>query len=96
LDEIPQLWNVLTGDMSLVGPRPIVYDEVEKYGSDYGYYISVRPGITGLWQTSGRSTLTYDERVKLDRRYVESWNLMLELRILLRTFRCFVDSDGAY
>ena len=96
LDELPQLWNVLTGRMSLVGPRPIVAAEAEKYGSDFGYYLAVKPGLTGLWQTSGRSTLTYDERVALDRVYVETWSLLSDLRILLRTFTRIVNSDDAY
>ena len=96
LDELPQLWNVLTGRMSLVGPRPIVAAEAEKYGNDFGYYLAVKPGLTGLWQTSGRSTLTYDERVALDRRYVENWSLARDFRILLRTFTRIVNSDDAY
>ena len=96
LDELPQLWNVLTGRMSLVGPRPIVAAEAEKYGSDFACYLAVKPGLTGLWQTSGRSTLTYDERVALDRLYVETWSLSGDLRILLRTFTRIVNSDDAY
>ncbi len=96
LDELPQLWNVLTGRMSLVGPRPIVAAEAEKYGADFAYYLAVKPGVTGLWQASGRSTLTYDERVALDRRYVEEWSLLGDLRILFRTFTKVVNSDGAY
>jgi lipopolysaccharide/colanic/teichoic acid biosynthesis glycosyltransferase len=96
LDELPQIWNVLTGRMSLVGPRPIVAAEVEKYRSDFAYYIAVKPGVTGLWQSSGRSTLTYDERVALDRKYVENWSLWLDLKILVRTVRCVVNSDGAF
>lgn len=96
LDELPQIWNVLVGDMTLVGPRPIVHEEVEKYGSDYAYYASVKPGVTGLWQTSGRSSLSYAERVALDRFYVENWNFWLELKILVRTIRSVASSDGAY
>lgn len=96
LDELPQLWNVLTGRMSLVGPRPIVAAEAEKYGTDFGYYLAVKPGLTGLWQTSGRSTLSYDERVALDRAYVENWSLGGDLRILLRTFTRIANSDDAY
>ncbi len=96
LDELPQLWNVLTGRMSLVGPRPIVAAEAEKYGSDFVYYLAVKPGLTGLWQTSGRSTLTYDERVALDRSYVENWSLGRDIRILLRTITRIVNSDDAY
>ncbi len=96
LDELPQLWNVLTGRMSLVGPRPIVAAEAEKYGSDFASYLAVKPGLTGLWQISGRSTLTYDERVALDKRYVENWSLSGDIRILLRTFTRIVNSDDAY
>src|ERR1700677_2884002 len=70
LDELPQVWNVLSGEMSLVGPRPIVAAEVEKYADSFEYYCRVKPGVTGLWQVSGRSKLSYDERVSLDRRYV--------------------------
>lgn len=96
LDELPQLWNVLTGRMSLVGPRPIVAAEAEKYGSDFHYYLAVKPGLAGLWQASGRSTLTYDERVALDRRYVETWSLMGDTRLILRTMTQVVNADGAY
>ena len=96
LDEFPQLWNVLTGRMSLIGPRPIVAAEAEKYRDDFAYYLAVKPGITGLWQTSGRSTLTYDERVALDRHYVENWCLLNDTRILLRTFTKIVNSEEAY
>lgn len=96
LDELPQLWNVLIGEMSLVGPRPIVYDEVDKYAEDFVYYASVKPGITGLWQTSGRSTLTYAERVALDRFYVENWSFWFEIKILFRTIRTVLSTDGAY
>ena len=82
--------------MSLVGPRPIVAAEVEKYGVDFAYYSSVKPGITGLWQASGRSTLSYPERVSLDRYYVENWSLWLEFQILLRTIRAVAQANGAY
>jgi lipopolysaccharide/colanic/teichoic acid biosynthesis glycosyltransferase len=96
LDELPQLWNVLTGRMSLVGPRPIVAAEAEKYGRDFAYYIAVKPGIAGLWQASGRSTLSYDERVSLDRRYVEEWSFWGDYRILIKTLTKVVNSHGAY
>ena len=96
LDELPQVWNVLTGRMSLVGPRPIVAAEAEKYGRSFGHYLAVKPGITGLWQTSGRSTLTYAERVALDRYYVENWSLWLDVKILFRTVGKVANSDGAY
>lgn len=96
LDELPQLWNVLTGRMSLVGPRPIVAAEAEKYASDFGYYLAVKPGLAGLWQASGRSTLTYDERVALDRRYVETWSLGGDIELIFRTVTKVVNADGAY
>ncbi len=96
LDELPQIWNVVTGKMSLVGPRPIVAAEAEKYGAQFPYYLSVKPGITGLWQTSGRSKLSYDERVGLDRRYVETWSIWGDLRILFRTIGKVANSDGAF
>lgn len=96
LDELPQIWNVLTGRMSLVGPRPIVAAEVERYADQFGYYLAVKPGITGMWQTSGRSTLTYNERVALDRCYMESWTLWLDVKILFRTIGKVANSDGAY
>ena len=96
LDELPQLWNVLTGRMTLVGPRPIVAAEAEKYGADFSYYLAVMPGITGLWQTSGRSMLSYDDRVALDRRYVEEWSIGRDISILLKTITKVANSDGAY
>ena len=96
LDELPQLWNVFTGQMTLVGPRPIVAAEVEKYGDGFSYYCRVKPGLTGLWQVSGRSELTYPQRVALDCDYVEHWSLGHDFVILLRTFRSVVNQDGAY
>ncbi len=96
LDELPQVWNVLRGDMSLVGPRPIVAAEVEKYAGCFEYYCRVKPGVTGLWQVSGRSKLTYDERVALDRRYVLGWSLFADMKILVSTFKSVANRDGAY
>jgi len=95
LDELPQLWNVIKGEMSLVGPRPIVAAEVGRYGEAIEAYYAVRPGMTGLWQVSGRSQTTYAERVKLDRQYVEEWSLKLDTAIFLRTFRSVVTAKGA-
>ena len=92
LDELPQLWNVLLGDLSLVGPRPIVWDEVEKYQGGFDLYMKVRPGVTGLWQISGRSDTTYADRVRLDAYYVRNWSVWFDIYILLKTpgevFRC--------
>jgi Undecaprenyl-phosphate galactose phosphotransferase WbaP len=96
LDELPQLWNVLAGHMSLVGPRPIVAAEVEKYADSFECYCRVKPGLTGLWQVSGRSALTYDERVALDCDYVNKWALSRDLKILLKTFRAVLKQNGAY
>lgn len=96
LDELPQVWNVITGKMSLVGPRPIVAAEVEKYGQYFDYYTRVKPGVTGLWQVSGRSKLSYDARVKLDSDYVLNWSLLRDSRILLATVKSVVNRDGAY
>jgi lipopolysaccharide/colanic/teichoic acid biosynthesis glycosyltransferase len=96
MDELPQVWNVLTGKMSLVGPRPIVAAEVEKYKDSFSFYCRVKPGLTGLWQVSGRSKLTYDERVALDRDYVEHWSLRRDLMILAKTIPSVVNQDGAY
>jgi exopolysaccharide production protein ExoY len=85
LDELPQLWNVLVGDMSLVGPRPIIESEAPRYAGDLCYYLSVRPGLTGLWQVSGRSSCTYSERVSLDVKYAKEWNVWLDIVIIART-----------
>jgi Undecaprenyl-phosphate galactose phosphotransferase WbaP len=96
IDELPQLWNVLRGEMSLVGPRPIVDAEVVKYGRYYGVYKSVRPGITGLWQVSGRNDTTYDERLQYDEFYVRNWSPWLDMHILARTVSALCFSKGAY
>lgn len=96
LDELPQLWNVLVGDMSLVGPRPIVKAEIAKYGERFFFYSCAKPGVTGLWQVSGRSRLSYDERTQLDERYVRQWRITFDLIILLRTVRMVFLADGAY
>jgi len=96
LDELPQLWNVLRGEMSLIGPRPIIADEVPKYGEYYRIFSSVRPGMSGLWQVSGRSDTDYDERVALDVFYIQSWSLWLDLHILLKTFGVVLLGKGAY
>ena len=96
LDELPQAWNVIRGQMSMVGPRPIVAAEVEKYGRFFELYCRVKPGVTGLWQVSGRSKLSYQERVELDADYVERWSLLRDLWILLATFKSVVNRDGAY
>ena len=96
LDELPQLWNVLKGDMSLVGPRPIVDAEVSRYGTVYGMYKRIRPGISGFWQVSGRSSTSYEERVRLDAYYVHNWSVWLDLVILARTVQSVLRRRGAY
>jgi Undecaprenyl-phosphate galactose phosphotransferase WbaP len=95
LDELPQVWNVLRGEMSLIGPRPIVRDEIQRYGDSAGLYLAVKPGLTGLWQVSGRNKTTYPERVALDSYYVRNWCLWLDLYIFARTFRAVATGDGA-
>ena len=79
LDELPQLWNVLRGEMSLVGPRPIVGDEIERYAETYRLYTRVLPGLTGLWQVSGRNNISYPARVNLDAYYVRNWSVWLDI-----------------
>ena len=96
IDELPQLWNVLKGDMSLVGPRPIIAAELERYGNYAKYYLAVRPGITGLWQISGRNDISYRERIRLDVRYVISWTLLSDIIILFRTVSVVLGRKGAY
>ncbi len=96
LDELPQLWNVLLGQMSLVGPRPIVDAEIPKYGEVYALYQRLKPGISGFWQVSGRSDTSYAARVKLDAYYVHNWSVWLDIVILVRTVRSVVLGRGAY
>jgi exopolysaccharide biosynthesis polyprenyl glycosylphosphotransferase len=96
LDEVPQLLNVIRGDMSLVGPRPPLPEEVQQYGTDVRRRLLVKPGLTGLWQVSGRSDLTWEEAVRLDLRYVENWSLTLDAMILWRTMFAVVRGSGAY
>lgn len=95
LDELPQLWNVLRGEMNLVGPRPITEKELVKYGRYHQHYTSIKPGITGLWQVSGRNNTTYERRVDLDVHYVENRTVWLDLWILLRTVKVLITRDGA-
>ena len=96
LDELPQLFNVLKGDMSLVGPRPIVEAEVPLYGQHFAYYDLFRPGITGLWQVSGRSDIAFDRRVLFDRDYASAWSCLLDFKILTWTIPAVVTMRGAY
>lgn len=96
LDELPQIWNVLKGDMSLVGPRPIINAELERYGNQVSYYLEARPGITGLWQVSGRNNVSYDTRVHLDAWYVKNWSFFNDIVILFKTVKVLINGDGAY
>ncbi len=96
LDELPQLFNVLKGNMTLVGPRPIVDDEIERYGDVYLEYKEVKPGITGLWQVSGRNNTTYEQRVSYDRYYVTNWSVWMDLWILMRTIPVALRGHGAF
>ena len=95
LDELPQVFNVLKGEMSLVGPRPIVRAEVEKYGENIREYYMVRPGITGMWQTSGRSDTTYEERVAMDTWYVRNWSVWIDMKYLVKTFGCIIGKQSS-
>ena len=96
LDELPQLWNVLRGEMSLVGPRMITAPELEKYGDARELLLAVRPGLTGSWQVSGRQTVGYEQRVRMDIVYISTWSLMSDIRILLKTPLAVFKAHGAY
>jgi lipopolysaccharide/colanic/teichoic acid biosynthesis glycosyltransferase len=96
MDELPQCWNVLKGEMSVVGPRPPLVREVEAYDTPHLARLKGKPGITGLWQVSGRSDLTFEQMVDLDRYYLEHWSLGLDLSIMLRTVLAVVRREGAY
>ncbi len=96
LDELPQLLNILAGHMSVVGPRPIVPDEIALYGTEAGHYLAVRPGLTGAWQVSGRSDTSYAERVRLDSDYVKNWTFANDLSIVARTVPAVFMSRGSY
>ena len=95
IDELPQLWNVLKGDMSIVGPRPIVKNEIQKYGENYRFYTAVRPGLTGLWQVEGRTDTTYEERGQIDVRYVQTRSFWKDLWIVIKTVPAVFASRGA-
>jgi exopolysaccharide production protein ExoY len=95
LDELPQLWNVIRGDMSIVGPRPITRAELNRYGKERRYYLLVRPGITGLWQVSGRSSTGYEKRIRYDREYLEEWSWLGEFWILLMTIPAVLNTRDA-
>lgn len=96
LDELPQLINILRGEMSFVGPRPVVEDELELYGAAVECYLKSRPGLTGLWQISGRNDVSYSARVAFDRHYVENWSFAFDLVIIVKTFPAVLSSRGSY
>jgi Undecaprenyl-phosphate galactose phosphotransferase WbaP len=96
IDELPQLWNIIKGEMSLVGPRPFIADQLELYGEKYPHYIRVRPGITGMWQVSGRNEASFVERAVWDEYYVLNWSIWLDIYILARTFWVVVKRHGAF
>jgi len=96
LDELPQLWNVLKGEMSLVGPRPIIEEELDRYGDQVGYYLEAPPGMTGLWQISGRTDTGYEDRVALDCWYARNWSLWYDFVVLVKTVRVVLRREGAY
>lgn len=96
LDELPQIWNVLKGEMSMIGPRPIVTAEIPRYGTAFKLYTSIKPGITGLWQVSGRNDTSYKERVYFDEHYIRNWSLWLDLYIFVKTVFVLIRQTGAY
>jgi len=96
LDEIPQFWNVIRGDMSVVGPRPVTRREFADYKSARGHYARTRPGVTGLWQVSGRNDMDFDERVEIDRGYVGNWSFVTDLMIVAKTVKVVLNREGAY
>lgn len=96
LDELPQLWNILRGDMSFVGPRPVTIPELEKYGRQADFILSVQPGLSGMWQISGRSDTGYEERITLDGYYIQNWSIWLDLWIIIKTIWVVIRGKGAY
>ena len=97
LDELPQFWNVLKGDLSVVGPRPVVRKELDQfYGDKASKVLSLRPGLTGIWQVSGRSDTSYSTRVSLDEKYVDNQSLFLDLKLICKTIPAMISSKGAY
>ena len=95
LDELPQLFNILCGDMSIVGPRPVIDSEIEKFGSDKDKLLSVTPGLTGWWACNGRSSTSYDERVALELYYVDNRSILLDIKVIIKTVLSVIKGDGA-
>lgn len=97
LDELPQFWNVIRGDLSVVGPRPVVRGEIKKcYGQKASKILSIRPGLTGLWQVSGRNDTTYSTRIRFDEHYIENQSLLLDIKLIAKTIPAMISSRGAY
>ncbi len=95
LDELPQLFNILLGNMTLIGPRPVIEEELEKYGKNKEKFLSVTPGLTGYWQANGRSNTTYEERVEMDMYYIDHMNIFLDIKIIFQTIRSVLKKEGA-
>ena len=96
LDELPQLFNILAGSMSFVGPRPVTRDELEKYGDYADFILSVTPGLSGMWQISGRSDTGYEERINLDTYYIQNWSTWFDMWIIIKTVWVVLNGKGAY
>lgn len=96
LDELPQLWNILKGEMSIIGPRPITTGEIQRYGRNFHYYTAAKPGVIGMWQVNGRNKLTYDERVELDIKYTREWTFWTDIKIMAKAVPAVLFGGGAY
>lgn len=96
LDELPQLFNILKGEMSTVGPRPVTEKEVDFYNDNKSYYLAVKPGLTGLWQVSGRSNIDYNTRIQIDKHYVQTWSFLKDMIIIIKTIKVVLFREGAY
>ena len=96
LDELPQLFNILAGSMSFVGPRPVTKEELEKYGDSADFILSVTPGLSGMWQISGRSDTGYEERINLDTYYIQNWSTWFDMWIIVKTVWVVINGKGAY
>jgi len=96
VDELPQFWNVLKAEMTLIGPRPILPEEIEEYGDSYTLYVKVLPGLTGLWQILGRNDLEFQQRVRLDEEYILNWSIRMDIHILIQTVKVVITGYGAY
>jgi exopolysaccharide production protein ExoY len=96
LDELPQLINIIRGEMSVVGPRPVTAEELVYYGADAAFYVSVRPGLTGAWQVGGRSNTSYESRVQMDKNYCLNWSMLGDMVIILRTIPAVIFARGSY